>query len=51
MILPCPSRDNGDRISEFPEGGALALSPRAEMNEKRCAIVDMVTYQDVEWLI
>jgi hypothetical protein len=35
MFLPCPSRDNGNRISEFPEGCALASSPRVgKMNEK-----------------
>jgi hypothetical protein len=34
MILPCPSRDNGNQISEFPEDGAPAFSPRVEMSEK-----------------
>ena len=44
MILPCPSRDNGNRNREFPERGA----PASDLREKRRAIVDLATYQDGE---
>ena len=48
MILPCPSRDNGNGNSGFPSGcrpAARRTEPKVQGKSQK------PTYQDVEWLI